>query len=382
MVSEGGEFGRGSGSSRLQTGEQIVGAPIHGKGQGKIRSWSDEADESFPIKEIQNLMIDKKPALKSTTWKDQTPGRPWKVDAPNPLMRGKTEPHASIVLRPGGPLPRPETNDLIWIELEKINPSEDINHQLIQPSTNWGNFEKWCRLQWGENINFNVLLNDYYLIEFMKNEEMFNAKNKDPYTLDGIRVHIIDWKPNFNPRFHTLPENTVWLRLYNCPLDYWHIEIIKDICKEVGTFVSMDDILEDRVWGSFIRICINTGQISEIPEEVKIIGAGEVWIQRIDKEDQLHLCPKCFSKEHIGIECEVSASILKICACVQTKSIDMKLVKENREKREANDVEQSSAASMKEVEKNNLVVYSPLVVSSHQQAHSANSESAQALLNL
>ncbi|GLJ11274.1 hypothetical protein SUGI_0150090 [Cryptomeria japonica] len=216
----------------------------------------------------------------------------------------------------------------------------------------------------------------------MKNEDMFNAKNKGPYTLDEIGVHIINWKPNFNPQFHTLPENTVWLRLYNCPSDYWHIEIIKDIYKELGTFVSVDDILEDRVWGSFIRICINTGQISKIPKEVKIMGFREVWIQRIDREDQMHICPKCFSREHIGLECEVSASILKSYVCVQSKPVDMELVKENTENREANDVKQSSMASMKEMEKNNLVVYSPLVVSSHQQALSANSESAQALLNL
>ncbi|GLJ15698.1 hypothetical protein SUGI_0258420 [Cryptomeria japonica] len=178
---------------------------------------------------------------------------------------------------------------------------------------------------------------------------MFKAKNKGPYTLDEIGVHIIDWKPNFNLRFHSLPENTIWLRLYNCPSDYWHIEIIKDVCKELGTFVSMDDILEDRVWGSFIRLCINTGQISSIPEEVKIIGAGMVRIQRIDKEDQLHLCPKCFSREHIGLDCEVSASILRSYVCVQTKSTDMKLHKENTKKRETNDVEQYSMANMKDI---------------------------------
>ncbi|GLJ27275.1 hypothetical protein SUGI_0535410 [Cryptomeria japonica] len=216
----------------------------------------------------------------------------------------------------------------------------------------------------------------------MKNEDTFKAKNKGPYTLDGIGVHIIDWKPNFNPRFHSLSENTVWLRLYNCPSDYWHIEIIKDICKELGTFVSVDDILEDRVWGCFIRICINTGQISSIPKEVKIIGAGKVWIQRIDKEDQLHLCPKCFSREHIGLDCEVSASILKSYACVQTKSIDMKLYKENTEKQETNDEEQSLAANMKVGEKNNPIVNPPLVVTSHQQILTNNSESTQALLNL
>ncbi|GLJ44368.1 hypothetical protein SUGI_0929820 [Cryptomeria japonica] len=197
----------------------------------------------------------------------------------------------------------------------------------------------------------------------MKNEDMFNAKNKGAYTLDGIGVHIIDWKPNFNPRFHTLPENTVWLRLYNCPSDYWHIEIIKDICKELGTFLSVDNILEDRVWGSFVRICINIGQISKIPEEVKIIGAGEVWIQRIDREDQLHLFPKCFSREHIGLECQVSVSILKSCACVQTKSIDMKLVKENTKKWEANDVEKSSVANAETLQKDIIIEFATSLAS-------------------
>ncbi|GLJ49616.1 hypothetical protein SUGI_1052600 [Cryptomeria japonica] len=216
----------------------------------------------------------------------------------------------------------------------------------------------------------------------MKNEDMFKAKNKGPDTLDEIGVHIIDWKSHFNPQFHSLLEKIVWLRLYNFPSDYWHIEIIKDIYKELGTFVSVDDILEDRVWGSFIRICINTGQISSIPKEVKIIGVGKVLIQRIDREDQLHLFPKCFSREHIGLDCKVLTSILKSYACVQTKSTDMKLYKENTEKRETNYAEQPSAASMKVGEKNNPIVNSPLVVTSHQQILTDKIESTQALLNL
>lgn len=100
----------------------------------------------------------------------------------------------------------------------------------------------------------------------MKKEDIWNAKNKGPYTLDGIGVHIINWKPNLNPWFHTLLGSTVCLRLYNCPSNYWHIEIIKDIYKDLGTFVTVNDILEDRVCGSFIKICINTGQISINPK--------------------------------------------------------------------------------------------------------------------
>lgn len=179
------------------------------------------------------------------------------------------------------------------------------------------NFESWCRAQWGKDININILPNDFFMIEFMSNEEKWQAKKKGPYILDDIEVHIIDWQPNFNPRTHVLPDNKVWIRFYNCPSDYWNIDFIKDICKNLGTFVSVDDILEDKVWGSFLRICISTDQITKIPNEVKFIGARKIWIQKIDREDQLHICPKCFSLDHIGLGCDVSATIQRSYSCMQ-----------------------------------------------------------------
>lgn len=91
------------------------------------------------------------------------------------------------------------------------------------------NFESWCRAQWGKDININILPNDFYMIEFMINEEKWQAKNKGPYILDGIEVHIIDWQPNFNPQMHVLPDSKVWIRFDNCPSNYWHIDVIKDI---------------------------------------------------------------------------------------------------------------------------------------------------------
>ncbi|GLJ17578.1 hypothetical protein SUGI_0305780 [Cryptomeria japonica] len=110
----------------------------------------------------------------------------------------------------------------------------------------------------------------------------------------------------------------VWIRLYDCPSDYWHINVIKDICKELGTFVSADDILEDKLWGSFLRICISMDQITKIPDEVRIIGARKIWIQKIDREDQLHIYPKCFSLDHTVISCDVSATIQQSYSYMQS----------------------------------------------------------------
>ncbi|GLJ14508.1 hypothetical protein SUGI_0234650 [Cryptomeria japonica] len=120
----------------------------------------------------------------------------------------------------------------------------------------------------------------------------------DPIFINCIEFHTIDWQPNFNTRMYVLPNNKVWIRLYNCPLDYWHIDVIKDICKELGTFVSTDDILEDKIWGSFLKICISMDQITKIPDEVIIIGAGKISIQKIDREDQMHICLMLFLRSY------------------------------------------------------------------------------------
>ncbi|GLJ41121.1 hypothetical protein SUGI_0851880 [Cryptomeria japonica] len=110
----------------------------------------------------------------------------------------------------------------------------------------------------------------------------------------------------------------VWIRLYNCPTDYWDIDVIKDLGNKLGTFVLVDGIQEDKLWGSFLRICINTEHVSKIPKEIKIAGTRKVWIQRIDREDQLHICPRCFSLDHLGLDCEMVASIQRNYACMQT----------------------------------------------------------------
>ncbi|GLJ36592.1 hypothetical protein SUGI_0735510 [Cryptomeria japonica] len=93
--------------------------------------------------------------------------------------------------------------------------------------------------------------------------------------MDGIGVHLIEWQPNFNPMTHKLLECLVWVRLYNIPSEYWNTEALKEIGNYFGSFISTDEILEDRIWGSFARICVNVDQISSMPDKIKIMGNGE-----------------------------------------------------------------------------------------------------------
>ncbi|GLJ29851.1 hypothetical protein SUGI_0589910 [Cryptomeria japonica] len=290
----------------------------------KIGSWSDEEDITFPI-EAGRLQPTQKPANSRRanmfhrdrySKPQMNYGNPYSSGNQCPIDPHKWKENVSFGITKVGKITLGQTmpgfGDLTFIlkigTLGRIEGEtlifEDRPFSLIIPII-------LNLAQWGKDININILPNDFYMIEFMSNEEKWQAKNKDPYILDGIEVHIIEWQPNFNPRTHVLLESKVWIRFYNCPLDYWHIDVFKDICKYLGTFVSFDDILEEKIWRSFLRICISIDQITKIPDEVKIIGARKFWIQKIDREDQLYIFPKCFSLDHTSLGCDVSAMIQK-----------------------------------------------------------------------
>ncbi|GLJ16469.1 hypothetical protein SUGI_0280400 [Cryptomeria japonica] len=339
--------------SRSGVGEQNWDTDLRyfGSQSMKVGSWSDEADIVFPIKTGRIQAV-------------QAPDKAWVTN------RFQGSKYSSLWPNHGNPY---SSGNLCPIDPHKWKLERDIPYTdlFLAPSTDHGNFQKWngCfrqenskqikpsfgdltfvrligtldlilkdaqifgehalslslsgpvfinRPQWGKDININILSKDFYMIEFMSNKEKWQAKNRGPYILDGIEVHIIDWQPNFNPQTYVLPDSKVWIRLYNCPSNYWHIDVIKDICKNFGAFVLVDDILEDKLWGSFLGICISTNQINKIPDEVRIIGAGKIWIQKINREDQMHICPKFFSLDHTGISCDVSATIQQNYSCMQS----------------------------------------------------------------
>ncbi|GLJ17873.1 hypothetical protein SUGI_0312640 [Cryptomeria japonica] len=300
-------------SDRATDNANLLSAPSkpHPEPQDSFRKWDGQ------FKEKRTSRADR-----ATKWRSN-----WSTNHQNPKQK-----HKGFTTRrrwdrpPYRPQHRnPVRHDAIpsiILDETKINSTRSNLHDFCF-SVKWGGgkknigfFKSWCRLQWGKEININILPNDYYMIEFMEKEAKWNARNKVPYILDGSEVHVIDWQPNFDLQTHVLSGSKVWIRLYNCPIDYWDIDVIKDLGNKLGTFVSADGILEDKLWGNFLKICINTEHVSKIPKEIKIGGTEKVWIQRIEREDQLHICPKCFSLDHLGLDYEMVASIQRNYACM------------------------------------------------------------------
>lgn len=75
--------------------------------------------------------------------------------------------------------------------------------------------------------------------------------------------------------------------------------------------------MEDRIWGSNARICINVHQTSSMPDKIRIMGNRERWTERINREEKMFICPKYLLRENIGVECVVSTRISRVYSCTQ-----------------------------------------------------------------
>ncbi|KAJ0963233.1 hypothetical protein J5N97_028355 [Dioscorea zingiberensis] len=74
--------------------------------------------------------------------------------------------------------------------------------------------------------------------------------------LNGLILHLIPWRPHFQPAFERLSTATIWIQLHHLPWDYWNLTSMESIASFFGRVIKIDEttMIYDR--GRFARICI------------------------------------------------------------------------------------------------------------------------------
>lgn len=141
------------------------------------------------------------------------------------------------------------------------------------------------------------------------NSVKWEALNSGPHYLDNTGMHLIDWYPGFDPWKHEIMEGPIWIRIYNLLAKYWDEATIAEIGKSLGSYISLDEKLEDTCLGTYIRICLGLTPKQILLQEFEIHLEGGLWIKKVEREDRLKLCSKCRSKDHGQMECNNIAKI-------------------------------------------------------------------------
>lgn len=157
-------------------------------------------------------------------------------------------------------------------------------------------------------IKLTALPNGFFLVECPSNWEKWKTMNYGPYMMDGTGIFMKNWLPNFDLRKHEVEVVPTWVSLYNLPTKYWREEIQNDIGSKLGSFVKMDERLEDKRFGTYARICVKIFPFPPLPNEVELLLDFGVWRQKIERKDGLVVCSECSSKGHEKSKCIVQQS--------------------------------------------------------------------------
>ena len=120
----------------------------------------------------------------------------------------------------------------------------------------------------------------------------------------GHFLSIRPWEPLFKPASVSVSSIAVWVRLHELPLEFYEMEVLKQIGEAIGRVLRIDSHTAMEARGRYARLCIQLDVTKPLINTV-LIGRFEqpVVYERLHKQ--------CFSRGRIGHRLESCLLIIK-----------------------------------------------------------------------
>ncbi|GAA0149144.1 hypothetical protein LIER_08395 [Lithospermum erythrorhizon] len=77
-----------------------------------------------------------------------------------------------------------------------------------------------------------------------------------PCFINGFFLAVRLWQPDFNPKLATTESAAIWIRLSGLPVEYYDLEVLKEVGSKLGTLLRIDTKTTNGERGGFARIWI------------------------------------------------------------------------------------------------------------------------------
>ena len=95
-----------------------------------------------------------------------------------------------------------------------------------------------------------------------------------PWFVGDHYLHVQAWEADFHPRMAKISTTTVWIRLEQLPIEYYHLEFLKHVGNKLGKLLKIDAVTSAAMRGHFARLCVQVNIAYPLPKRVKI---GAFW---------------------------------------------------------------------------------------------------------
>lgn len=226
-----------------------------------------------------------------------------------------------------GGMPRPEDVladefvtvrlDLEFLNGEDGEPVITIGHEVLEAMN--GIWKQYMIVKmFGRNIAISVLsrrLRDmwkpkgamyvmdlprqFFMVRFEEEEEYMAALMGGPWKVFGNYLMVQAWTPNFDPTIEEIETTSVWVRLANIPINFYHKSILMGIARGLGKPIRVDLTTLQCERARFARICVEVNL--KKPLKGTIFINGERYY--VSYEGLSSICSKCGLYGHLVHSC-------------------------------------------------------------------------------
>ena len=140
---------------------------------------------------------------------------------------------------------------------------------------------------------------NYFLIKFYGSDDYDKVLKGGPWFVREHFLAITSWEPYFRAFGDNLTSVAVWVRFPELPIDFYDLEVLKEIGSAIGPILRIDSYTAIGSRGSYARLCI---QIDIDKPLITSIRIGRM-IQQVKYEGISTLCFCCGRLGHKQENC-------------------------------------------------------------------------------
>nr|XP_023891840.1 uncharacterized protein LOC112003850 [Quercus suber] len=130
---------------------------------------------------------------------------------------------------------------------------------------------------------------EFYLVWFGLKEDFSEVLEKGPWFIGEHFLSIRPWEPNFKPSTANISSVAVWIRLTELPIEYYELDVLKQIGKAIGNVLKIDTHTATKARGSYEgihKLCFSCGRIGHRKDDCVYLLRATSSKERADTDVQ------------------------------------------------------------------------------------------------
>ncbi|GLJ50143.1 hypothetical protein SUGI_1066960 [Cryptomeria japonica] len=178
-----------------------------------------------------------------------------------------------------------------------------VIYRVVGPNMSRNHLREWIAKQWGVGFVVKFLPRGFFVVVFAEGPERNRVLHQENWFVGDNPLYIQPWHSNFDPLPLVVYDSSVWIRLYNLPIEYWGDGSLEKIGQMLGTLLEIDEkIIEEDLY-TYARLKIVAVKI--IPSHIILITSEGKWRWHMEIEKDIIPCRRCGRKFHPSAQCKM-----------------------------------------------------------------------------